>query len=378
LFDLYSNFTYYLDDPINGDAFQQHDSRLNQGGDIHYQRTQLFDGGSGVLSVGAGMQTGQNQIELRQAMNRDPVSTSTAGHAAVTNGSGFVQEAFDFGRLQLTGGLRWDLFRYAVTDVVDPQFSGAEAAAKLQPKASVGFRPLAGTAVQTFFNYGRGITSVDARGVIRQPESPRISTTDFYQFGLQQRVGDRWSMMASYFLIHNSNQLVYVPDDGSLELTDPTESAGIELRTSLDISRRLSFNGGITKVFNAYYRDTAPRIYIDSAPHFTSNAALTLSGWRGWSGSLRMRSINHYRLDGEDPSIQAAGNTVFDLAASRRIHGRLDLNFSVDNLFDRVYWETQNYFESRLRGGEPRSRIHGTPSFGRTITVGLTLRFGAK
>ena len=28
LFDLYSNFTYYLNDPVRGDAFQQHDSRF--------------------------------------------------------------------------------------------------------------------------------------------------------------------------------------------------------------------------------------------------------------------------------------------------------------------------------------------------------------
>jgi hypothetical protein len=31
LFDLYSNFTYFLNDPVNGDAFQQHDSRLQEG-----------------------------------------------------------------------------------------------------------------------------------------------------------------------------------------------------------------------------------------------------------------------------------------------------------------------------------------------------------
>ena len=140
----------------------------------------------------------------------------------------------------------------------------------------------------------------------------------------------------------------------------------------------MSFDGGITKVFNAFFHDTQPRIYLDSAPYFTTNAALTLSRWRGWSGSLRMRAIDHYRLDGEDPSIQAAGHTVFDMAWSRRINRSFDLNFAIDNLLDRDYWEMQNYFESRLPGQVPMERIHGTPGYGQTISVGMTLCFGGK
>ena len=378
LFDLYSNFTFFLTDPLNGDAIQQHDSRLNQGGSVHYARPHLLDGASGVLTVGGGFVASQNQVDLRHSANRDPLELFTSGHAAVTNGSGFVQESLDFGRLQLTGGLRWDVFRYAITDRLEPEFTGAQTAAELQPKASVAFRPFSGSPFQTFFNYGRGITSVDARGVIRRPDQPQIATTDFYQFGVQHRLADRLSMMASYFLIHNSNQLVYIPDDGSLELTDPSRSAGVEARASVELTHHLSFNGGITKVFNAYFRDTEPRIYLDSAPYFTTNAALTLSGWRGWSGSLRMRAINDYRLDGQNPSIRGAGHTVFDLAFSRPISHNVELNFAADNLFNRRYWEMQNYFTSQLAGQSPRSRIHGTPSYGRTITIGLTIRFGGK
>ncbi|MBK7707051.1 MAG: hypothetical protein IPJ30_15145 [Acidobacteria bacterium] len=34
-----------------------------------------------------------------------------------------------------------------------------------------------------YANYGRGISSQDARGVARDPNGPKISTTDFYQTG---------------------------------------------------------------------------------------------------------------------------------------------------------------------------------------------------
>jgi hypothetical protein len=38
LFDLYSNFTFFLHDPVHGDAFQQHDSRLIEGANAQYTR----------------------------------------------------------------------------------------------------------------------------------------------------------------------------------------------------------------------------------------------------------------------------------------------------------------------------------------------------
>jgi len=134
----------------------------------------------------------------------------------------------------------------------------------------------------------------------------------------------------------------------------------------------------ITKVGNSFFRGGDHRVYVDSAPHFTANAGLTLAGWHGWSGSLRMRAINHYRLDAQDASIVASGHTVFDLGMSRRIRRGVDFNLALDNLTNRDYWETQNYFESRLPGQLAQSRIHGTPGYPLTATVGITVRLKGK
>jgi outer membrane receptor protein involved in Fe transport len=119
-------------------------------------------------------------------------------------------------------------------------------------------------------------------------------------------------------------------------------------------------------------------VYVDSAPHFVANAGLTLSNWKEWSGSLRMRAINHYRLDGRDASIVASGHTVFDLGLARGLRRGVDFNLSLDNLTNRDYYETQNYFESQLPGEPPVARIHGTPGYPLTATVGLTFRLKGK
>jgi outer membrane receptor protein involved in Fe transport len=228
------------------------------------------------------------------------------------------------------------------------------------------------------FNYGRGINTQDARGVVQRPGSPRIATTDFYQVGAAYQMG-RASVTGDLFLIDRSNEQVYIPDDGTFELKGPSRSYGYEGKTSIRLTRYLSLNGGLTQVTNSFYRRTSPRIYVDSAPHTVANGGVTLSGWRGLYGSLRYRHIGNYRLDGEDPATRASGLDVLDLAVTKPLRSWLDLNADIDNLTDKVYYETQNYFESRISPVAPAiERIHGTPGYPIGLTVGLTFRLGEK
>jgi len=151
------------------------------------------------------------------------------------------------------------------------------------------------------------------------------------------------------------------------------------VKNSVQLTRHLAFNGGLTKVSNAFYRGTFPRTYVERAPHLVANGALTLAGWRGFTGSLRYRHISNYRLDGLDPTIRATGLDVLDLSMTKEIRSWIDFNFAVDNLTDKVFYETQNYLESRARPNDPViARIHGTPGYPIGFTVGLTFHLSAK
>jgi outer membrane receptor protein involved in Fe transport len=135
----------------------------------------------------------------------------------------------------------------------------------------------------------------------------------------------------------------------------------------------------MTKIGNAFFKGGDHRLYVDSAPHFVANAALTVAAWRGWSGSVRMRAINRYRLDENDPSIVASGHTVFDMGLAKSVRRGVELNLSMDNLTNRDYYETQNYFESRVTPTSPViARIHATPGYPLTVVAGITLRSRGK
>jgi hypothetical protein len=123
-----------------------------------------------------------------------------------------VQEALSFwsARLLVGGGLRFDEFRYNVQDRVNPDASGLQYAGRWQGKGNMAFTPAPGVPLTFHLNYGRGINSIDARGVVQHPEEPRLATTDFYQFGTSSNFG-QFGFSTDLFLIDHSNEQVYIP-----------------------------------------------------------------------------------------------------------------------------------------------------------------------
>jgi len=400
LFDLFSNFTFFLADPVYGDEIQQHDSRLQEGANVQFLHPYKAFGGHSLLTAGANFHFNQINVGLFPTVARNPNRKFLPGNATnpdvlltsaladVNNYAGYVQNSMTLagGHLRVEMGLRFDRFTYKVDGFelgdMRRDLRGSEGQGKFQPKLSVALSPFETTPIGFYANYGRGISSQDARGVIREPTSPKISMTDFYQTGVSYN-GSRVSAVFSYFLIDRSNEQVYIPDDGSIELAGPTRSYGFETRKSIRFTRNISLNGGVTKVIKAFFRNEfntfGERAIVDSAPHLVANAGLVLADLRGFNTSLTWRHISNYRLDADDRSIRASGHDVVDLAVTKRLRHWIDLNLAVDNLFDKRYFETQNYFESQTcQTCGIGTRIHATPGYPFTVTAGVTFRFGEK
>lgn len=394
LFDLFSNFTFFLADPAFGDEIQQHDSRLQEGVNAQYLRPHRFFGHQALFTAGANFHANQinvglfpsfernpNRLQLNRASGIDnPGVLLTSAHANVTNVAGYAQQSVDLvgGRLHLEGGLRYDYFRFNVRDGINETptetnlFSGVRGATRFQPKASAAYTVSDRVPLTFYVNYGRGINSQDARGVVQQPDSPTVATTDFYQASVAYN-RRRFSASADYFLIDHSNEQVYIPDDGTFEFKGPSRVTGYEAKASAQLTHHVAINGGLTQVTNAFFRGTRPRIYVDSAPHLVGNGGLTISDYRGFFGYVGYRHVSNYRLDGEDPSIRAAGLDVVDFSMRQRLRRWVDFNFSVDNLLDKHYFETQNFLESRISPLAPIvAQIHGTPGYSRGFTAGFT------
>lgn len=380
LFDLYSNFTFFLNDPENGDGLGQHDSRLQQALNASYNKPHQFANGLGNFTGGFNYLGNQMNLRLYNQLARNPTELLTSSNVRIDNPGYYMQENLTLakGKVQLGGGLRYDDFHFQTTSRLDPTDRVQVRGGLWQPKGSFAFTPWLGKPLTLHANAGRAVTSTGARAFLVDPNSPTIATTDFYALGTSHNKG-RFSLATNFFSINRSNEMVYVADDGSNELAGPTRSYGVEVKSSIQLTRHLSWNGSLTKIGNSYYRDTEPREYVDRAPFFVAYSALTLSPWHGWSGSVRFRSISGYKVNGEEGDyVRGPGYSVTDIGLTRRLNSWLELNFAVDNIFDRVYYETINRYTSALRGQDPLERLHVTPGYPLTVVGGLNIRLFSK
>ncbi len=378
LFDLYNNFTFFLENETLGDQFNQHDSRLQQSANIQYLKPYKIGGYDAVLTAGGGFLANQIFVTLNKSFKRDPYLNITNVRAKIATFSEYVQNHFHFGRVHLDLGLRLDTFYFGVKDRNEPQFDGSSTATKAQPKFAVEFHPVGRLPLGLYFNYGRSVTSQDARGVAQRPEGPKVATTDFYQTGFAFNK-ERFGLSGTTFLIDQSQTQVYITDDNTIEFQGPSRSYGYEIKGSTRLTRFLSLNASGTKVINAFFKGTGPREYLSNAPSLTFNANLIFSSLEGFSGVLSYRHINSYILDSVNTSIRASGLDVVDFKLAKKLPKGVELSMNIDNLFNKKYFEVQNFGESRVSpGAEAVERIHGTPGYPFTLTFGVTYRFGEK
>src|SRR5262249_11214603 len=107
LFDLYSNFTYFLNDPENGDAFQQHDWRLQEGANAQYTHPHKLGSIAGILVAGGNLHANQINVGLYPRRGHTPTGVNTRDDVHVNNEAGYAQETIALlnGRLLMSGGL---------------------------------------------------------------------------------------------------------------------------------------------------------------------------------------------------------------------------------------------------------------------------------
>ena len=113
------------------------------------------------------------------------LGVNTRDHAQVTNGAAYAQESVTpAGRPDVARRRR--ALRRIPLRCADGESgsSGIAVGRRWQPQSATRFHARRTALPLTLYaNYGRGISTTDARGVVQHPDQPAVPTTDFYQFG---------------------------------------------------------------------------------------------------------------------------------------------------------------------------------------------------
>jgi hypothetical protein len=377
--DLFSNFTYFLNDPVNGDQFEQQDGRWFFGGEV---RREWDFGEKDKLTIGfqtrhdiidgIGLYNTTNTVR-NSAVRVDDVFESTAGVYATANWQ--VN-----GWFRVQPGLRGDAFYFDV-ESDNPANSGDETDAIVSPKLSLIFGPWADT--ELYANAGMGFHSNDARGTTitidpvtglpADKVDPLVETYGFELGVRNESLTDVVSTLALFYL-HSDSELLYVGDAGTSEPGPATERFGVEWSTYWRPNDWLMLDNEIT-LSEGRLLDVGPDDEIPGSVPLTLDTGITIGREEGFFGSLRSRYFSPRPLI-EDGSM--------DSRQSWQLNGRIgyrknDWEVAVDclNILGRDDNDIEYYYTSRLPG-EPLAGVddvHLHPAEPRTFRISLTRRF---
>ncbi|WP_455243489.1 TonB-dependent receptor, partial [Petrachloros mirabilis] len=378
-FDLFTNFTFFADDPVNGDGFQQSDRRILYGGGIGYRQEGELLGMPVIGTVGFQSRIDDVHTRLGPQVQRNPLGTTIDTDILQASYSPFFKvELHATSWMRFSGGIRSELFTFDVRNRCEPcadQPAGRTTSALILPKANLILGPWAST--EFFLNYGEGFHSNDARSAVAQAASP-LARSKSYEFGVRSKP---WGpggleLVATAWQVDLQNELVFVGDEGTTEIRGASRRQGIEFAVRGRIWGPLSMNGSVTYT-KAEFRDGGA---IPLAPEVTAYGALLLKWPKGLTSQLQATYLGVRPLS-EDRSIKAPSWVDVDLSERYQLpvklpYGRLEAFLFVQNLLDTKWEQATFFFRSQLRNETlPVADIHFVPGNPRMVMGGLAWYF---
>lgn len=374
-FKLYSNFTFFLEDPVNGDEIRQRESRNIYGYTTTAAKTWLLGNKKTVTEFGAGFRYDNiNDIELSKAVRRQFLSYIQKGDVKETNTFLYWDQQVELSnKFSVNGGIRYDYFRFGYRDELAGETDfRRQTRGTISPKINLNYSPSAN--VKIFFNNGIGFHSNDSRVILSNQANdilPKVFGTDL---GIILKPVKALVLKTTLWHLYSQQEFVYVGDAGIVEPSGKTRRMGIDVSARYQVSSWLYADLDVNLTKARATGEPKGEDYVPLAPAFTSIGGLTAKSKNGFSGSLRYRFIDD-RPANEDYSVKAHGYFIADVLLSYKLK-KFDLFVSMENIFNRDWNEAQFDTESRLQG-EPAalSEIHYTPGTPRFIKAGISFSF---
>ncbi len=367
-FDLYSNFTFFLEDPENGDQIRQKENRHLFGYNGSFRKESLA--GTLPVSTKAGISYRHDLMagtELSHTLNRQEVLTPLMlGDIAEVNAGIYLDEELRFSsRWTAVFGVRYDIFRNSYRDQRSGDWSGRRVTGILSPKFSLNHSPA--TNLQLFFRSGKSFHSNDSRVVVTEKNRQVLPPAYGADLGVNWKPLPRLFLSAAGWYLWLDQEFVYVGDAGVVEPSGKTRRMGLDFSARYQLGSKLYADLDFNTTRPRPLEAPEDERYIPLAPVMTSAGGLTYRAGSGLNGSVRYRYMADRPATG-DGSLTAQGYFLTDLQLNYT-RPRYSIGLSVNNLLNTRWKETQFATESRLKDELlPVEEIHftaGSPFFGR-------------
>ncbi len=382
--DIFSNFTYFLDDTVNGDQMYQKDNRWFFGTSDRWTREGSVLGLQEKLRIG---------LDARCDLI-DPVALLHTEHRRVLESWGVdsvteskIEPWADLESkltpwMKLMLGLR-GVYLDAKIRSDYTENSGSAAAGIVLPKATLVLGPWAKT--EFYANYGDGYHSNDVRGttaIINDKSGDSVDKVTLlvksrgYEIGVRNDIIPGVQSSLAFWLLDFNSELVWDADEGTTDPSAPSRRMGVEWSERWQPLTWLLFDLDASFSRARFINTDTNGQYVPEAIESAVSAGVSIHKLGPWSASLFMRYFGPRALV-QDNSERSPASTLFNGQIACDLNRNVRLTLDVLNIFNVQVNDMEYYYATRLKG-EPFTGVNDFeihPSEPLSFRLSLTTRF---
>ncbi|MFM9968103.1 MAG: TonB-dependent receptor [Burkholderiales bacterium] len=380
---LFSNFTYFLNNPINGDQFEQADRRSVYGVSPTWLTIgKLWDRES-ILKYGL---TARHDVigtvGLYSSAQRERFATVREDSVGQTSIGGFAEHSLQWSDwFRSVAGARWDRYRFNVNSNIAAN-SGKSTDQIVSPKLNLIFGPFAQT--EFFLSGGRGFHSNDGRGVVARVDpvtltpvtpAPALVRSRGAEIGARTELVSNLQSSLAIWRLNLGSELVFVGDAGTTTATRPSRRHGVEWSNRYRPREWLILDADLS-VSRSEFSDFDPAgNRIPGSINKVASMGASVNDLGAWSGTLQMRYFGPRPLIAND-SVRSASTLLWNARLGYKIDPKTRLIADVLNLFNRKASDIDYFYQSQLRGeAAPQNDIHFHPVEPRMLRLSMLVNF---
>jgi TonB dependent receptor/TonB-dependent Receptor Plug Domain len=376
---LFSNFTFALNNPVDGDQFSQQDDRTTYGLRASHSFGHTLGGLAARSEFGLQLRHDRIRVGLFDTVARTITHVTRDDDVRETLAGVYGQTGVEFTPvIRAVFGLRADQIHNTVNSRTLAANSGSASDSLVSPKLSLVFGPFAKT--EFFVNGGRGFHSNDARGTTAtvDPKSgdpvgkaPPLVAAKGFEVGARTEAIDGLQSSLALWSLHSDSELVFVGDAGTTEPSAASRRRGVEFNNRWVPVPWFLLDADFAWTHARF--DNGDR--IPNAVDRVASLAATLRDIGPWSAGLQLRYLGPGALT-EDNSVRSLSSLTTNLRVSRKLGSNAEVTLDVFNLFDRRVFDIQYFYESQLPGeAAPVADRHVHPAEPRTARLSLRVQF---
>ena len=375
-FELYSDFTFFLNDSVNGDLIRQKENRTIYGYSSVFN--DMFNLGNIRMKLSTGIGGRFDNIYNDELSHTNGHLTTleqkSLGDIFELNEYGFTDLKFETNRWTFNTGARVDYFKFNYNDKLskhNPQTKSVQSII-VSPKLNILFSPNKNW--QFYLKSGKGFHSNDTRVVVAENGIKTLPAVYGADIGFISKNFNKIILNASLWYLFMQQEFVYSGDEAVVEPNGRTERYGADFSARFEVTPSIYTLLDVNYAHPRFLDLPEGKNFVPLAPVLTSTGGIFLKDFKRFSGGINFRYMSD-RPAIEDNTFRASGYFVTDCMLDYNIKN-FSIGFNIENLFNTEWNEAQFLTETRLKNEtSPISDICYTPGTPFNFKVRMSVTF---